>query len=93
MHHSNLFLISAFLTKLSLIRLSVLRQPNELFGEHAAAIAQDVALQLGVSVGTQKLHHDGVSCGVDTDFHVLTSHWGGRRGHNCSVKQSSIFMT
>lgn len=73
---------TAFLTKLSLIWLSVLRQLNELFGEHATAIAQDVALQLGVSIGTQKLHYNGVSGGVDTDFHVLTSHWEGRRGHN-----------
>ena len=75
------FTNTVFLTKLSLIGLPVLRQLNELFGEHAAAVSQDVTLQLGVSIGTQKLHHDGVPCGVDTDFHVLASHWGGRRGH------------
>ena len=74
----------ASLTNLSLIWLSVLGQLNELLGEHAAAVAQDVALKLGVSVGEQKLHYDGVSCGVDADFHVLASHWGGRRGH-CST--------
>lgn len=64
------------LTELGLIRLSVLRQLDELPGEHAAAIAQDVALELGVCIGTQELHHDGVACDVDTNFHVLTSHWG-----------------
>lgn len=60
------------LTKLSFIRLSVLRQLDELPGEHAAAVAQDVALKLGVGVGTHKLHHDGVSRGVNANFHVLT---------------------
>jgi len=65
----------AYLTKLSLIRLSVvLWQLDELFGEHAAAVTQDVALKLGVSVGTQKLHHYGVSGGAYADFHVLAPH-------------------
>lgn len=75
---------AASLTNLSLIWLSVLRQLNELLGEHAAPVAQDVALKLGVSIGEQKLHYDGISCGIDADFHVLASHWGGRRGH-CST--------
>lgn len=64
------------LTKLGLIRLSVLRQLDELPGKHAATIAQDVSLELGVCIGTQELHYDGVACDVDTNFHVLTSHWG-----------------
>lgn len=75
-----LTLSAVFLTKLGLVWLSVLWQLNELFGEHAAAVAQDVAFKLGVGVGTQKLHHDGVSCGVDANFHVLTPHWGERKG-------------
>lgn len=67
------------LTELSLIWLSVLRQLNELFGEHVATIAQDVALEFCVSIGEQELQHDGVSCGVDTNFYVVMSHWGERR--------------
>ncbi|TNN54684.1 hypothetical protein EYF80_035087 [Liparis tanakae] len=62
------------------LELSVLGQLDELFGEHAAAVAQDVTLELGVGVGMQKLHHDGVSRGVDADLHALTSHCGGRGG-------------
>lgn len=70
----------ATLTKLSLVRLPILRERNELFGEHAAAIAQDVALQLGVRIGTYKLHHNGVTGGVDADLHVLASDCGARTG-------------
>lgn len=61
-------------THLRLVRLSVLRQLDELFGEHAAAVSQDVSLQLHVGIRTHKLHHDGVAGGVDPNLHVLTTH-------------------
>ena len=64
----------AVLTHLGLVGLSVLRQLDELFGEHAAAVTQDVTLQLHVRTGTHKLHDDGVTGGVDPNFHVLTTH-------------------
>lgn len=66
---------TGLLTKLIINWLPVLRQLNELFGEHAATVAQDVALKFGVSIGTQELHDDGVSSGTDANFHVLTSDW------------------
>lgn len=39
------------LTELSLVWLSVLRQLNELFGEHVGTVAQDVALEFCVCIG------------------------------------------
>ncbi len=62
------------LTHLSLVWLSVLRQPNELFGEHAAAVTQNITLQLHVRTWTHKLHHNGVTGGIDPNLHVLTPH-------------------
>ncbi|MEQ2211449.1 hypothetical protein XENOCAPTIV_001529 [Xenoophorus captivus] len=49
------------LTQLRLIQLSVLRQLDELLGEHAPAISQDVTLQLHIRARTHKLHDDGVA--------------------------------
>lgn len=67
-------------THLRLVGLSVLGQLDELLGEHAAAVSQDVALQLHVGIGTHELHHDGVAGGVDPNLDVLATHWGGKRG-------------
>ena len=64
----------AALTHLGLVRLPVLRQLDELLGEHAAAVAQDVTFQLHVRARTHELHDDGVAGGVDPDLHVLTPH-------------------
>lgn len=44
--------LGGHLTYLSLIGLSILRQLDELFGEHATAISQDVAFQLDIRVGS-----------------------------------------
>lgn len=62
------------LTHLRLVRLPVLRQLDELLGEHAAAVAKDVTLQLHVGTRPQELHHDGVAGGVDPNLHVLAPH-------------------
>lgn len=62
------------LTHLGLVGLSVLGQLDELFGEHAAAVTQDVSLQLHVWTRTHKLHHDRVAGGVNANLHVLTPH-------------------
>lgn len=62
------------LTKLFYKRQPVLRQLNELFGEQAAAVAQNVTLQFGVSIGEQVLQYDGVSCGGNLNFDVVMSH-------------------
>lgn len=67
------------LTDLGLVRLSVLWQLDELLGEHARAVAQDVALKFGVRVGLDKLQNDGVAGGIDLDFHVLSSHCDRKR--------------
>lgn len=64
------------LTYFSLVGFSVLWQLDELFGEHAAAVAQDVAFQLDVRVGADKLQDDGVAGGVDPNLHVLSSYYG-----------------
>lgn len=64
------------LTHFCLVRLAVLRQLDELLGEHVAAIAQDVTLQLHVGTRPQELHDDGVAGGVDANLHVLAAHWG-----------------
>lgn len=61
------------LTHLGLVGLSVLRQLDELFGEHAAAVSQNITLQLHVRTRTHELHHDGVAGGVDPNLHVLTT--------------------
>lgn len=61
-------------THLGFVGLSVFRQLDELLGEHAAAVAQDVTLQLHVWTRTHELHHDGVAGGVDSNLHVLTTH-------------------
>lgn len=64
------------LTQLRLVQLSVLRQLDELLGEDAPAVSQDVSLQLHVRTGPDELHDDGVAGGVDPDLHVLTANWG-----------------
>lgn len=74
----------AILTEFSFIWFSIVRQLNELLGEHAAAVTQDVALELGVGIGKHKLHYDGVSRDVDANLHVLTSYWGDSRGSDFS---------
>lgn len=58
----------------------ILRQLNELFGEQAAAVAQDVTLQFGVSIGEQEFQYDGVSRGVNPNFDVGMSHCRKTRG-------------
>lgn len=88
MKHVHVFLLldsAVHLTHLGLVGLSVLRQLDELFGEHAAAVTQDVSLQLHVWTRTHKLHHDRVAGGVNANLHVLPPHWrntaegGGRQ--------------
>lgn len=74
------------LTHLGLVRLSVLRQLDELVGEHAAAVAQDVTLQLHVWIRTHKLHHDGVAGGVDPNLQALTPRC---RGEETDIRSGS----
>lgn len=67
------------LTHFCLVRLAVLRQLDELLGEHVAAITQDVTLQLHIGTWPQELHDDGVAGGVDANLHVLAAHWGEKK--------------
>lgn len=62
------------LTHLRLVRLTVLGQLDELFGEHAATVTEDVTFQFDIGTWAHELHHDGVSSGVDPNLHVLTTH-------------------
>lgn len=62
------------LTHFCLVWLPILWQLDELLGEHVAAVAQDVALQLHVGTWPQELHDDGVAGGVDANLHVLPAH-------------------
>lgn len=63
-------------TNFSFIRFPIIRELDELLGEHVAAVAQDVALQLSVHVWLKELQHDGVSYSTDPNLCSLPAHWG-----------------
>lgn len=69
-------------TNFSFIRFPIHRELDELFGEQAAAVTQDVALQFSVHVWLQELQHDGVSCSTDPNLCGLSVHWGWNRNQN-----------
>lgn len=62
------------LTHLRLVWLTILGQLDELFGEHAATVTEDVTFQFDIGTWAHELNHDGVSSGVDPNLHVLTTH-------------------
>lgn len=62
------------LTNLSLVRFSILWKLDELLGEHAGTIAKDVAFKFNIRVGPNKLQNDGITGGVDSNLHILSSY-------------------
>lgn len=63
----------SLLTHLSLVGYPVFRQRDELLGGGAAAVTQNVTFQLEVGTRSQELHGDGVTRGVDLDFHIVAT--------------------
>lgn len=66
--------IGAF-TNFSFIWFPILRELDELLGEQAASIAQDVALQLSVHVWLQEPQNDGVTYSTDPNLCGLPARW------------------
>lgn len=79
-------------TNLRLVGLSVLWKLDELLGEHARTVAQNVALKLDIRVGSEELQDNGVTSGINPNLHILSSDCGRRRTHSYST-MSELFRT
>lgn len=77
-------------TNFRLIGLSILWKLDELLGEHARTVAQNVALKLDVRVGSEELQDNGVTGGINPNLHILSSDCGGKTTHSHSA-MSELF--
>lgn len=72
--------------------MSILWKLDELLGEHARTVAQNVALKLDIRVGSEELQDNGVTSSVNPNLHILSSDCGRKRKHSHSTMSELFIM-